>query len=300
MRIFSEFAADADLTDSHRREALRARIRANFADVAATLIFASAKGGAGKSVIAVNVAAALALKGRKVALIDADLNFPSVSAMLGMKQPRGLPMVGGIQPAPGPHGLRIISSDLLAGGEAPPIAFVESDGQDSSPLAPSLPAELRPSEAFFQMLAQSRLGAIDFAIIDVAPGIEDLHALARMLTADGIVLVSHTSGHAVRATQQAVRILRRCEAPVLAIVENMAGFNCDGCRSVRPLMPEGTLAGVATDLELPVIGRLPFDPRLAESADRGQLFVHQFAETPLAKIFCDIALSIERLVAEHH
>ncbi|HTR61234.1 MAG TPA: P-loop NTPase, partial [Candidatus Binataceae bacterium] len=95
----------------------------------------------------------------------------------------------------------------------------------------------------------------------------------------------------------AVRVARRIDAAVLGLIENMAGFNCDGCRSVRPLMPEGSLAGAASDLELPIIGRLPFDPRLAEASDRGKLFVQDFAETPLAKSLIEIAATIERLAA---
>jgi Flp pilus assembly CpaE family ATPase len=62
-------------------------------------------------------------------------------------------------------------------------------------------------------------------------------------------------------------------------------------------MPEGNLAGAASDLELPVIGRLPFDPRLAEASDRGRLFIHEFADSPLAKLLSEIATTIERLAA---
>jgi ATP-binding protein involved in chromosome partitioning len=298
MRIFSEFAVDGESSDARHRADQLERVRGNLAEAAATIVVASAKGGAGKSVVAVNLAVALALRGRKVALIDADLNSPSVIGMLGMKQPRGFPMVEGIQPAAGPHGLRVITSDLLADREPAPISFVDVDGPEA-PVAPAprAPVETRQSDAFLQMLAQSRIGAVDFVIIDLAPGIEDLHAIARMVSPDGILMVSHPSAQAVKATQQAVRILQRIDAPVLGFVENMAGFNCDGCRSVRPLMPEGNLAGAASDLGAPVIARLPFDPRLAEAADRGKVFVHEFADTPLAKSLVEIATSVEKLVA---
>jgi len=297
MRIFSEFATDADLGELHRGDGRTDRVKANFSGVGATLLIASAKGGVGKSVVAVNLGAALARRGRKVAIIDADLNSPSVIGMLGMKQPRGLPMVEGIEPASGPHGLRVVSSDLLASAEPPPIAFVELD---SPTLASSpQPVAMKESDALFQMLTQARLGSLDFAIIDLAPGIEDLHAVARMVGPTGIVMVSHSSAQSVRATQQAVRVARRIEVPVIGVIENMAGFNCDGCRSVRPLMPEGSLAGAASDLELPVIGRLPFDPRLAETSDRGKLFIHDFQDTPLAKSLIDIAAAVERLVGNN-
>jgi ATP-binding protein involved in chromosome partitioning len=292
MRIFTEFAADADGNDPQRAE----RVRANFAEVGRTLLIASAKGGVGKSVVTVNLGAALARRGKKVAIVDADLNSPSVIAMLGMKQPRGLPMVEGIEPASGPHGLRVVSGDLLPSAEPPPISFVEVDSEPL-PVSPPKPAAMRESDALFQMLTQARFGALDFVIIDLAPGIEDLHAIGRMIRPSAIVMVSHSSAQSVRATQQAVRVARRIDAPVLGLIENMAGFNCDGCRSVRPLMPEGNLAGAASDLELPVIGRLPFDPRLAEASDRGKLFIQDFAETPLAKSLIEIAATIERLAA---
>ncbi len=297
MRVFSEFAPDANRGDPYLRDEQLARIRANLSDAGATIAVASAKGGVGKSVIAVNVAAALALRGNKVAIIDADLNSPSVVAMLGMKQPRGFPLTEGIEPAAGPHGLRVVSSHLLTDRETPAFSFVDPDGGDGPAQAPANPImETRESAAFYKMLAQSRLGAVNFVIIDLAPGIEDLHAINSMAQPDGIVMVTHPSAHAVQATQQAVRMIRRAKAPVLGVIENMAGFNCDGCRSVRPLMPEGELAGVASDLELPVIGRLPFDPRLAEASDRGKLFVHEYADTPIAKSLTEIAARVEKLV----
>jgi len=293
MRIFSEFA---DGADAGRPESRSDRIRANLADVGATLLIASAKGGVGKSIITANVGAALARRGKKIAIVDADLNSPSIIAMLGMKQPRGLPLVEGIEPAAGPHGLRVISSDLLASVEPPPVAFVEPENEPP-PTAPASPTATRESDALFQMLTQARLGSLDFALVDLAPGIEDLYAVAGMVRPHGIVMVSHSSAQSVRATQQAVRVARRIDVPVVGLIENMAGFNCDGCRSVRPLMPEGNLAGAASDLELPVIGRLPFDPRLAEASDRGRLFIHEFADSPLAKLLVEIATTIERLAA---
>ncbi len=298
MRIFSEFALVADGGDPRLHDERLGRVRANLADAGAKILVASAKGGVGKSVIAVNIAAALAIRGKKVALIDADLNSPSVTAMLGMKQPRSLPMVEGIQPVAGPHGLRVVSSHLLADREPPPISFLESDsGGGTAHVPASRLVQTREVDAFFQLMAQSRLGAVDFVIIDLAPGIEDLHTITQMILPDGIVMVTHSSAQAVKAAQQAVRLTRLIDAPVLGFVENMAGFNCDGCRSVRPLMPEGELAGAASDLELPVIGRLPFDPRLAEASDRGKLFVHEYGETPLAKSLVEIAASVERFVS---
>ncbi len=294
MRIF---------TDSETREALEPveqarrgdieRVRDNLASAGAVIAIASAKGGVGKSVVAVNVACALALRGRKVAIVDADLNAPSIIRMLGMKTPRVMPMVEGIEPAAGPHGLRVVSSEMIAGGEAPAISFLE----DATPGPVESAQEIGYGDALVRMLSLARLGALDAVIIDVAPGAGRLHQVARIAPLTNVMLVSHSSEQAVAATRHLIRLAAKFAAPVTGLLENMAGFNCDGCRSVRPLMPEGSLAGMASDLELPVLGRLPFDPRLAEASDRGKLFVHEFADTPLAKSLLEIASTIERLSA---
>ena len=138
MRIFSDIGNGGSVEIADLRE----RIRANLSGVGATIALASARGGVGKSMLAVNVAAALALKGRKVAIVDADLNSPSVAAMLDIKPQRRLPMIEGIEPTAGPHGLRIVSSDQLPGGEAPPISFAQEadqlDGNNGGePVAPA-------------------------------------------------------------------------------------------------------------------------------------------------------------------
>jgi ATP-binding protein involved in chromosome partitioning len=298
MRIFTEFGANADSDAAARLEEFRERIRANLAVVERVVAIASAKGGVGKSVLAVNAATTLALKGRKVAIVDADLNAPSVMAMLGMKPPRRLPMAEGIQPAAGPHGLRVVSSEMLPGGEPAPISFLDMDASEApKPADDGHPVELGYFGALARMLSQTRFGALDMLVLDLAPGLDRLYDATRALALSGTVLVSHPSDHAVRAARRAIEIAAGARADVLGIVENMSGFNCDSCRSVRPLMPEGAMAALAGEFEIPMLGRLPFDPRLAEMSDRGVVMVHESAETPIAKMLAAIAQQIEHLLA---
>jgi ATP-binding protein involved in chromosome partitioning len=84
-----------------------------------------------------------------------------------------------------------------------------------------------------------------------------------------------------------------CSTRVIGLVENMVGFNCDGCHSVRPLMPHGDLAAVANAAGIPVLGRLPFDPRLAECCDRGLIYVREYADTPLARQLTAVAQALD-------
>ena len=308
MRIFSDIESDGsggpsvDLTDA------RERIRTNLSGVGATIALASARGGVGKSMLAVNIAAALAMKGRKVAIFDADLNSPSVAAMLGIKPQRRYPMTEGIEPAAGPHGLRVVSSDQLPGGEAPPINFVADYDQDDydrsngnnngEPIAPASarPVALSYREALRRILAQAQFGSVDFLIIDLATGLDRLYSVAAMLALDGVLLLSLPSAHDTIAARQAIKIGRAIGAPIVGIVENMVGFNCDGCRAVRPLWPDGDLHGVAREAAVPILARLAFEPRLADSSDRGVLFVREYGSTPIGKALADIAGRLEAMV----
>src|SRR5215469_3801497 len=300
MRIFSEVVSNG--SGPPDIAAVRDRIRINLSGVGATIALASARGGVGKSVLAVNIATALAIKGRKVAIVDADLNSPSVGAMLAMRPPRRLPMVEGIEPAAGPHGLRVVSSDQLPGGEPPPISFAADfeDGAGSSDAvanAPARPAELGYRDALARILAQSQFGAADLLIVDLASGLDRLYALASMMTVDGVLLVTHPSAQDTAAARNAIKIGRATGIPIVGIVENMAGFNCDGCRSVRPLWPEGDLQGVAREASLPIMARLGFEPRLADSTDRGTPFVREHASTPTGKALADLANQVDAIVS---
>jgi ATP-binding protein involved in chromosome partitioning len=300
MRIFSDIENNGSAGPAVDIAGTRERIRSNLSAVGATIALASARGGVGKSMLAVNIAAALAIKGRKVAIVDADLNSPSITAMLGMKPQRRLPMVEGIEPAAGPHGLRVVSSDQLPGGEPPPVSFVQdfdgSNNDNAVATASTHPAELSYSAALGRILAQSRFGSLDLLIIDLATGLDRLYSLAAMVALDGVLLLSHPSAQDSSAAGNAMKISRAIGASIIGIVENMVGFNCDGCRTVRPLWPEGDLHGLAHEAAVPILARLAFEPRLADSTDRGVLFVREYAATPTGKVLADIANQLDATI----
>ncbi len=127
MRIFREIGTEADATGAQPAEEI-SLLRNNLAEVKSVIAIASAKGGVGKSALTVNLAAVLALAGRKVAILDADLNSPAIVTMLGMKVPRRFHSAGGIEPGTGPLGLRIAASNLIPDGDSPPVSFLDDDG----------------------------------------------------------------------------------------------------------------------------------------------------------------------------
>jgi ATP-binding protein involved in chromosome partitioning len=292
MRIFTDYVGSTEESGS-----LFELIRTNLSAVKAIIAIASVKGGTGKSTIAVNLAAALALKGRKIAIVDGDMNAPSVLSMLGMKPPRHLPMLEGIEPAAGPHGLRIVSSEMLPGGEPAPVSFISDEAENNGAVRRIDPIEMNQTDALGRMLAQARLGVLDLLIIDLAPGLDRLHSLARLVPVTGALLLTHTSGLASASIHKALEYSLASGINFLGVVENMAGFNCEECRSVRPLWPEGQIASIASGALVRLLGRIAFEPRLAESSDRGFLFVREHAATPTGKGLAEIAAQLEALLA---
>lgn len=257
--------------------------------------FASGKGGVGKTALCLNVAVAMAMGGRKVGIIDADLNSPAVMAMLGMRTNRRFATADTIEPVPGPLGIRIVSSALIADGEPAPFSFVDTgDVEQPAVLNGSGPVEISYGAALGRLLGCDGLGALDFLLIDLAPGAEQIHSVARHIVIDAAIFVTQSSEVSWRATRGAIKIAAADKIPVLGVIENMTGFNCDSCHTVRPLMPGGNGAGMAHEAGVPILARLPFDPRLAESCDRGTIFVREYSEVPLAKHIVELARQIER------
>ncbi len=256
---------------------------------------ASAKGGAGKSTLTVNLAAQMALKGRKVGILDADFGAPSVAAMLGLMPGILIPGDGTIEPAAGPLGLRVAGSDLIAD---PLLSLVGQEQQgllDPTLLGDGLSASVafsRPSETGLLLNGVS-FGDLDLLFVDLATGLAPLREIADIAPLSAVLIVTHSSPSALRATRFLVDASLSLQVPVLGIVENMTAFYCSQCRSVRPLLPQGGVFELTRATKLPLLARLPFDPRLAETCESGALFVQQFPDAPLAKQLADLAHKIK-------
>ncbi len=295
-RIFCEAQSERTQVGANADNGAAAILK--LAEVRTVVAVASARGGVGKSAVCVNVAAALAMTGRKVAIIDADLNSPGLLAMLGLKPLRRFAPSEAIDPASGPLGIRVVASSQLADGE--PVAFSFIDNDEALPPAPSLngarPLEIDYRGALRRLLG-ARFGPLDLMLVDLASGLSQLHCLAELIELTGVVMVTRPSEASVRATRDALKTIVHDGIAVLGLVENMLGFNCDSCHTVRPLFPQGNFPGLALAAEVPILGRLPFDPRLADCAERGALFVREHADAPMSKQFAVIAANLEQEIA---
>jgi len=281
-------------------------VRSSLSGAKSVIVFASARGGSGKSLLTATLAGALAAKGRKVGIIDADVDSPSIQAILGMRRARVFSIDGGIEPAAGPLGLRVIAASMLAqttagdpfvvgadpSAEADPPRGEVASAENGTPFA----EERQDSPALLaRIFEQGRFGRLDFLFIDLRSGIESIRTLARLQMTGGLLMVTAPSQLATNSTRRAIDEARRLRLPVWGIVENMVGFYCEHCRSVRPLFEEGGVASLASETNIPLLARLPFEPRLAAAGDRGILFTREYSNTPMAAQLLELAKRIEEL-----
>jgi Mrp family chromosome partitioning ATPase len=133
-------------------------------------------------------------------------------------------------------------------------------------------------------------------LVDLAPGIEHIYRLFKIMPRAKLLVASHPSELSARAVRAAIGIAAQHSGAVIGVVENMAGFNCDGCHRVRPLMPYGAVATNAREAGAALLERLPFDPRFAETCDRGVIFVREYPQTPLAKQLTALAQAVDKTI----
>lgn len=259
------------------------------AQVKSIVAFASAKGGTGKSTMLTNVAAALALKGRKIGIADADLDAPSVAPMLGLPHMRLISTSGAVEPASGPFGIRIVGNDPSA--DEPLLNFA-ADELHLEPETGQVADETHRFTSTEDLIGRARFGALDLLLIDLPPGFKYAARLCQLVERTGVVLVLPASATAVAAVRRSLEAARRKGVKVVGLIENMQGFYCGNCHSVRPLLPRADLGTLARDFEVPILGRVPFDSRLAESCDNGRPFVREYPDTPVSKLINETAQAL--------
>ena len=244
----------------------------------------SGKGGVGKSLVTVNLAAALAAEGKRVGVLDADPHGPTVPRMLGLKGARLEAGENGIIAPVSPSGIKVASMDFLLPSQDSPVIW-------RGPLKMS---------AIRQLLSEVDWGDLDYLLIDLPPGTgdESLTVLQLLPGIDGVVIVTIPNEVSGQIVEKSITFARQMNAPVIGIVENMSYFVCPHCGEKTHLFGEGVGERVASTRGVPFLGSLPLDPEAAKTSDSGRPFVAENPESAAAKAFREIVKKIVDFVGD--
>ena len=211
----------------------------------------SGKGGVGKSTVATNLAIALAATGAQVGLMDADVYGPNVPRMMGVNSPP--PVVNEKIIPLQAHGVKVISLGFLIERDQPAIW--------RGPIVMKIVT---------QFLRDVAWGQLDYFVVDMPPGTGDAQlSLVQATHVDGAIIVTTPQDVATGDALRGAKMFQRVNVPVLGIVENMSWFECPHCGKPTAIFGTGGGKRLADELELPLLGEIPLDPRVHEGADRG-------------------------------
>jgi ATP-binding protein involved in chromosome partitioning len=241
------------------------------------------KGGVGKSTTTVNLAVALAMMGRKVTILDQDFDGSSIPRMLGIQGKKRLTYgAKGIIPAEDELGLgmHIIGLGLIYPDEVVTMFHEMRRGTTE------------------EFLANVDYGERDYLIVDLPPGTSSdaCNLLQYIPGLDGTVTVTAPTNVSQLAARKATLLSAKAGSRVLGIIENMSGYICGQCGNEFDFMKRGGGQGLAEELGVPFLGRIPLHPEVSRSGDEGTPFVFKYPDNPASKMMFETAARLEEIV----
>jgi ATP-binding protein involved in chromosome partitioning len=243
------------------------------------IAISSGKGGVGKSTVATNLAVALAQQGARVGLMDADIYGPNIPRMMGVNAP---PPVENEKIIPlQAHGVKIMSLGFMIERDQPAIW--------RGPIIMKI---------ITQFLRDVQWGELDYFLVDMPPGTGDAQlSLVQATMVHGAIIVTTPQEVASGDALRGAKMFQRVAVPVLGVVENMSYFICPHCEQKHLIFGSGGGKRLAEELDVPLLGEIPFFPAVLSGADRGDPIVVSEPATPAAKALIDLAGRLSGLLS---
>ncbi|MFW5837127.1 MAG: P-loop NTPase [Desulfovibrionaceae bacterium] len=248
-------------------------ISSTLAQIRYKLFIMSGKGGVGKSSVAVNAAAALALAGYKVGLMDVDLHGPSAPRLLGLSGQLEADRGQLVKPKRFSDNLHVVSMDSLL--ENPDTAVLWRGPMKTS--------------AIRQFISDVSWGELDFLVVDSPPGTGDEPMTVLKTIPEALCVVVTTPQELSLAdVRKAINFLQYAQANILGVVENMSGLICPHCNGRIDLFKRGGGRELAESYGLECLGAIPLDPTAVVASDRGLPVVMWEEDTPARQAFLEL------------
>ena len=290
MKGYHDIAGDGGSKVLEQVAEQRARIADGLAGVRHLVAVGSGKGGVGKSTLTLHLAGALRARGLRIAILDADFNGPSQARMAGIQEAVFVPPPSpkGFGAARGSHKVALPRTSDGIGVFSMGSLIPESQALEFESAARGESHTWRATREFAllaEVLGAFEWGTLDLLLFDLPPGAERTVQYADFLgPRTSFLLLTIPTAVARGVVARSIVALSKGRNRLLGYVENMSGYYCRDCNAVRPLF----LSPEASDLGIPCLGTVPFDPELARHCDRG-LPLAELLETPVGRALERIA-----------
>ena len=215
----------------------------------------SGKGGVGKSSVTSLLACAMQSRGMQTAILDADITGPSIPKVFGIEG-QAEADASGIIPKETKTGIRVMSINLLLPQQDAPVVW-------RGPVI---------SGAIQQFFTEVAWGDVDYMFVDMPPGTGDVPlTVFQNLKVDGIIVITTPQDLVGLIVSKAIKMAEMMNIPVLGLVENFSYFECPDCGKKHSIFGESKTDEIAAKFGLPVLAKLPIDPKTAALADKGAI-----------------------------
>ena len=222
-------------------------------DIKKVIAVVSGKGGVGKSLVTSLLSVMTHRKGKKVAVLDADVTGPSIPKMFGQNKKANANDMG-IFPIETSTGINMMSVNFLLEDETTPVLW-------RGPVISGVVTQ------FWQDVIW---GETDYKFVDMPPGTGDVPlTVFQSLPIDGIIVVTSPQELVGMIVEKAVNMADMMNIPVLGIVENMSYFECPDCGKQHKIFGESNIETIAQKHNIKHISKLPMRPEIAAAADAG-------------------------------
>ena len=215
----------------------------------------SGKGGVGKSTVTSMLAVAMARKGKRVGVLDADITGPSAPTAFGVNECQGATQEG-LYPALTKGGIQVMSINLLLDDSTDPVVW----------RGPVIAGAVK------QFWTDVIWEDVDYMFVDMPPGTGDVPlTVFQSLPVDGVVIVTSPQDLVSMIVSKAVTMANMMNIPVLGFVENYSYLQCPDCGKKISVFGKSHIDEIAASFQLPVLAKLPNDPTIADSFDNGMM-----------------------------
>lgn len=213
----------------------------------------SGKGGVGKSTITALLACAMKRKGKKTAILDADVTGPSIPKLFGIRE-KASGSNEGMFPAVTKSGIEVMSVNLLLEHDTDPVVW----------RGPVIAGAVK------QFWSEVIWNDVDYMFVDMPPGTGDVAlTVFQSLPVDGVIIVTSPQELSNMIVAKAVKMAQLMNVPVLGLVENMSGFVCPDCGRTHEIFGKSHARQTADELGIRLLAKLPIDPDLTALCDAG-------------------------------